>query len=206
MENLPPPPGDPGDLPEPHLHLQSEPLFRIHFQAGDHPTRWNELRTWGPAETCRFDPHPPPQGVHLGEGVSYAATDLPTALAEVFQGTWVIDRRRDLPQLAVWQPVRQLTLLDLTGEWPLLARATALINAGARETCRAWARTIRQAWPDLDGLRHRSTLTGRPTCVTLWSPAANSFPEMPVIDESLDHPDLRSLLHPAADAIGYLMI
>lgn len=203
MEGLPPPPDETTELPDPVLVDIAEPLLRIYFRGGAHPAAWDAMRSWGPVSTCRFDPHPPPPGDHPSERVAYAARDLPTALAEVFQGTWVIDRRRDLPHLAGWTPTRPLRVLDLSGDWALRARATGQINAGARETCRSWARAIRARWPDLDGLRHRSTLTQDATCVTLWAPAQDAFPAAPTLDRALDDPAVLPWLLGAVDRIGY---
>ena len=63
-------------------------LWRIHRTVGEHVLGWNRLRTHGPLVTMRWEPHPEPRGEH-GEGVLYAATDLGTAAAEVFQAsTW----------------------------------------------------------------------------------------------------------------------
>ena len=35
-----------------------EPLWRVHRVAGRHPMPWNGLRTFGPAQAMRWDPHP----------------------------------------------------------------------------------------------------------------------------------------------------
>lgn len=70
-------------------------LWRVHDTVGAHILPWNELRRFGPTSS-RFDPQDPPP--HLqSRGVTYLAADLSTALAERFQDTRVINRRRGAP-------------------------------------------------------------------------------------------------------------
>ena len=162
MVKLPLPPS-PDELQFPTEHLREVAtdvvLWRVHRTSGDHVVPWNQLRYWGPAATMRFDPHEPPPHVQ-GRGVSYTALSVPTALAEVFQRTRVINTRRGTPYLTAWSPARPLTLLDSTSAWPIQAGASHAINSGRRDHCRAWARAIHTARPDLDGLWHHSSMTG----------------------------------------------
>ncbi|WP_300681587.1 RES family NAD+ phosphorylase [Nocardioides sp.] len=160
-------------------------LWRVHPTVGQHVLGWSTLRQWGPAVSARFDPHPMPTGQHPGLGVTYAATDLATSVAEVFQYDRVIDTVTGRPKATSWQPIRPLRLLDLTGEWALRNGASHSFASGPRATCRAWARAIAATWPDLDGVSSLSTLTGRPV-VALWAPAADSFPASPDFSEHLD--------------------
>lgn len=130
MVKLPlPPPAD-------RLHHQSEQLrsldtdtvvWRVHRTSGEHVVPWDQLRYWGPAATMRFDPHEPPPHSQ-DRGVSYAALTVPTALAEVFQQRRVINTERLTPYLTGWSPARSLTLLDLTGTWPIQSGASHVIN------------------------------------------------------------------------------
>jgi len=83
--------------------------------------------------------------------------------------------------------------------------ASHVINTGRRDVCRAWARALRAAWPDADGLRHTSSMTGHPG-VTLWTPAANSFPARPDFSELLAHPGLATWLAAACRTVGYRML
>jgi hypothetical protein len=152
----------------------------------------------------RFDPHEPPAHVQ-DRGVSYAAFDVPTALAEVFQQTRVINTRRGAPYLTAWTMARPLTMLDLTGIWPIQAGASHAINTGRRDHSRAWARAIHTARPDLDGLWHRSSMTGN-AIVTLFTHAADSFPDRPLMSVPLDHPGLRRHLLTAANHINYRLV
>jgi hypothetical protein len=179
-------------------------LWRVHRTSGDHVIGWNRLRYWGPAPTMRFDPHEPPPH-EQSCGVSYAAVSVPTALAEVFQGTRVINTRRGAPYLTAWSPARPLTLLDLTGTWPIHAGASHAINTGRRDHCRAWACAIHSARPQVDGLWHHSSMTGG-AAVTLFTHSADSFPDRPVLSLPLDHPGLRGHLLAASNQIGYRVI
>lgn len=202
---LPPPPET---LRFPRAHLRSTSaelvLWRVHRTSGGHVVPWDQLRYWGPAARTRFDPHEPPP--HVQErGVSYAALDVPTALAEVFQLTRVINMGRDAPYLTAWTPVRRLTLLDLTGTWPIQAGASHAINTGRRDHCRAWARAIHTARPDLDGLRHQSSMTGG-DAITLFTHAADGFPDHPLLSLPLDHPGLRRHMLAAAAQINYRVV
>lgn len=142
------------------------------------------MRRWGPAANCRWEPHPEPTAHHIGDGVMYTAADLATAVVETFQNDRMIDPNTGRPRATSWSPNRPLRLLDLTDDWCLRNGASASLAFAPQATCRSWARSIRQAWPDLDGLWTPSTLTGRPN-ITLWAPAADAFPIVPAFSEYL---------------------
>jgi hypothetical protein len=190
----------PGDL---HRVPRSVALWRIHGTAGPHVTPWNRLRYYGPT-TSRFDPQPSPPG-WSERGVTYAATDVATCLAEVFAAARVVDVERRVPYLTGWPPTRVLTLLDLTGTWPIRNGASHLLTTGSKATCRSWARAIDTEWPDLDGLWSVSTMTGRPT-VTLFTAAADAFPARPSFSRPLSSPALRRALETAAAEVGYRLV
>jgi hypothetical protein len=202
---LPPPAEQLSYQPE-HLHQLNTHvvLWRIHRTSGDHVVPWNQLRYWGPSATMRFDPHEPLPHAQ-DRGVSYTALTVPTALAEVFQQRRVINTRRGTPYLTGWSPARALTLLDLTGMWPIYAGASHVINSGRRDYCRAWARAIHSARPELDGLWHHSSMTGG-DAVTLFTHAADSFPARPMLSLPLDHPGLRAHILDAATQINYRVV
>jgi hypothetical protein len=179
-------------------------LWRVHATVGDHVLAWNELRYWGPATTMRFDPHLPPPRLQ-DRGVLYAGSAIPDVLAEVYQQTRVVDRGAEGGYLAAWCPTRQLRLLDLTGSWPVRAGASYTINTGRKDHCRLWAQAIHTERPDLDGLWHHSSMTGG-TLITLFTHAADSFPERPGFDMPLAHPGLRLPLLDACRSIGYRLV
>jgi hypothetical protein len=198
----------------PPEHLIREPhdiadytgtLWRVHRTEGEHVLPWNTLRTYGPLPSMRWDPHPSPQPISAAEGVLYAAADIATSLAEVYQTTRVIDTRAGAPTLTAWQPQRRLHLLDLSGTWLIRNTASAALLAAPRSTCRRWARAIYTTWPELDGLYVPSTMTGRPNIV-LWKAAADSIPTMPSFSRPLTHPLVWSIAQAAADEIGYRIL
>ena len=101
-------------------------LHRIYSRGGDHPTRWSAFRSFGPLRS-RFDHHlvDPDGSPHArGRSILYAALDLPSAFAEVFQAERRIDRRRRAPWLASFDVGVPLRLLDLCGGFPLRAGAS----------------------------------------------------------------------------------
>lgn len=173
-------------------------LWRIHRTVGEHVLPWSTLRHWGPANAMRFDPHEPPPREQPGVGVTYTAIDVETAVAETFQERRVIDTSGGRPKATSWRPTRPLRLLNLTDDWALRNGASHALVSGPRATCRAWARAIAAAWPDLDGLWTQSTLTGRPN-VTLWTPAADTFPTSPEFSEYLDAAPMWAVLQEVAE-------
>jgi RES domain len=185
-------------------------LARVYRSGGRHPATWDEFRTVGPAAAARFDTHPPTPDGSLaeapGHGVLYAGLTLRTCVAEAFQLARVIDRHTDRPWLVVWRPARALRLLDLAGTWPTRAGTSQAISSGRRDRSRAWAREIRAAYPDLDGLWYRSSMdAGRPA-VCLWAPARDAMPARPWAHLPLDAPALALPLARAARDVGYRLL
>jgi hypothetical protein len=108
------------DPPWVRLRAGEDKLARIYHASGPHPVAWNQFRTWGPARNARFDHHQPDASDHpraQSRGILYCATQGMTCLAEVFQGTRVVNRTDDDPYLCVFACTRNLKLLDLTGEF-----------------------------------------------------------------------------------------
>lgn len=190
---------EPGDI------LTVRPLlWRIHRTQGSHVLAWNQLRTFGPIPTMRYDPQPEPAGTSM-EGVLYTATSLATALAETFQVARVVDSRSFGPQVSAWAPTRNLRLLDLTGGWALRNGAAFALATAPKSTCRGWARQIRATWPDLDGLWTPSTMTGD-TNVVLWNPARTSLPAAPEFSRPLAEPTLHAIANQITRGeLGYRM-
>jgi hypothetical protein len=180
-------------------------LWRVHRTAGEHVLAWNQLRTYGPLPSMRWDPHPGTEPSTRTEGVLYAASDIATSLAEVYQTTRVIDTVAGAATLTAWQPQRRLQLLDLSGTWLLRNNASAALLAAPRSVCRRWAGAIYTTWPGLDGLYVPSTMTGRPNIV-LWNSAADSIPPLPSFSRPLTHPLVWSIAHAAATEIGYRIL
>ncbi len=179
-------------------------LWRVHRTSGEHPTGWNELRCYGPVAAARFDPHPEPPA-RYDEGALYLARDIPTAIAETFQSHRVIDRHTGGPYLTGLRLNRAVRLLDLSGTWPTRAGASQAINTGPRRRARGWARAIRAAFPDLEGLSYPSSMHAGTPCVVLWRPAQDCLPDEPVVSVPLDHPALAPAMAALADRLGYLL-
>lgn len=164
-----------------HIVTYVGPLWRIYFQGGAHPTRWNDMRHFGPVKGMRFDPHPTPSTFHPSIGVTYVAAGLVTAFAETFQKTGTIDRSYRKAAIASWQPTRGLQLLDLSSNWPLLNGASASIQMGPKRYTQNWARAIYNVMGGtIDGVLYLSSVTSEPA-MALFSRAktANSFPPRP---------------------------
>lgn len=161
-----------------HVRLFDGPLWRVFRTQGPHAVAWNQLRHYGPVPGMRFDPHPPPPGEHRDIGVLYAATLPATALGEVYQATRVIDRSAGGATVASWIPSRELSLLDLTSNWPVLNGAAAAMMMDDKSTTQVWARAICERHGDiLDGLYHQSSINNEPL-VTLFS-RTQSVPAFP---------------------------
>ncbi len=117
-------------------------VWRVYFRGGQHPTTWSSFRYVGPTQG-RFDHHLPGQGGQLIEqehGVLYAALEIDTCLAEVFQKTRRIDRARGEPWLVAFDLDAPVVLLDLTGSFVTRAGASMGLMTGPRSVGRNWAR------------------------------------------------------------------
>jgi len=174
-------------------------LWRLHDALSDHPVAWNALRRRGPLPTARFDPWEPPEA-DRPDGVAYLGLDWPTCLAEVFQVTRVVEVRPGRRLLITgFRPTRELSLLDLRGEYPIRAGASHLLNSGPRPRCRAWAAALRRAHPESDGLLYTG-MAGR-ACVALY--VDDAFGAAPDFCRQLDDPAIAADVADAVDRIGY---
>ncbi len=177
-------------------------LWRVHRTQGQYVIGWNAFRRYGPVTSGRYDPHPEPADVHPGSGVRYAATDLKTSVAEMFQTRRRVDTVAGAPYATAWVPVRPLQLLDLSQDWALFNGSAAALTAAGRPTCRAWSRAIHDTWSDLDGLWAPSTMTGAPM-VVLYGSAASAMPASPEFSEPLAAGVIWSAVAAIAAEIGY---
>jgi hypothetical protein len=179
--------------------------------AGRHPQQWQAFRRTGPLPHARFDAHPPgPRGRPTDapdHGVLYFGLSVRTAVAEVFQDTSIVDRLTRKPFLVVARPTRTLRLLDLIGLWPTRAGASQEISSGPRERTQEWARAIRHAYPDLDGLWYRSSMDSGNPAVCLWDPpAGTALPVTPDALVPLDHPGLDVPLARICQDLNYTLL
>ena len=198
-----PPPVDvlaavPGDL---RPVLEGARLWRIYFRGGTHPVQWNAFRYYGPTNS-RFDHHLPPRSVQ-DRGILYAAINGETTFAEVFQEDRVIDRRRNGPWLVGFDLLAPLSLLDLGGDWPTRAGASAAISSGPRPRARRWSQRIYDAYPPIDGLWYPSSIGGGRPVIALYERAIHAMPARPVFHRALADPALTSIILRAANRFGY---
>jgi RES domain len=209
MDNFPPP-SEPADLaartpPEAVAVTRVTTLWRIYGTTGGHGGSWARFRHFGPVSTARFDHHLPPPS-EQARAVLYAALAIQTCIAEVFQDTRVIDCRRRGVWLAGFRLAREVSLLDLSGTWPTRAGASQAISSGPRDTARAWARSIYQAYPSLDGLWYRSSMdAGRPA-IALNQRAETALRQQPDVHLPLTHAGLEVPLARMGRTLGYLLV
>ena len=133
----------------------------------------------------------------------YVARDATAAIAEAFQDTRTIDRRRQEPWLAAFELVIDLAALDLTRLWPTRAGASQAIATGRRVTAQAWSRAIYRSYPDVAALAYRSSMAGSSINLALYERAAAAIANSPVIHLPLTHPGLALPLARAASKLGY---
>ena len=174
---------------------------RIYPRGGPHPTTWPQFRFDGPLPSARFDHHVAGQR----RGVLYAARDLVTSVAEVFQGSRLVDRVAADRCLAGFRLTRSVRLLDLTGDWHNRSGASQALSSGPRPRAQAWARTIYEAYPKIEGIWYPSSMHGGNPALVLFERAETSLPSIPDLDVPLSHPGLLPDLVRAAGSLGYLI-
>lgn len=198
----PPTPADLRLVPAEHHTLRTGTLVvRIYPRGGRYPSPWSAFRFEGPLPSARFDHHV------SGErrGVLYGARDLMTCVAEVFQGSRVVDRFSDDRCLTAFGLTRPVRLLDLTGDWPTRAAASQAIASGPRSRAQAWARAIYDAYPKVEGLWYSSSMHGGHPAVVLFERAETALPSHPDVDVPLSHTGLLPDITRAAGSLGYLV-
>ena len=182
-------------------------LWRIYPRAGEHPGQWNAFRKWGPLESARFDHHLEPPSLQ-DRSILYAAIDHPhCAVAEVFQGTKVINPwHADQPHLAHFWTGAELTLLDLTSNWIHEADGDwSDLLSKDRSLSRAWSRAIYDAYPDVQGLYFLSKLRGTWRNVALYDRAVTAIPGQAASDVALASPGLLPMLEYTASLLKWLV-
>lgn len=190
--------------PEWHDMAGGDLLFRVYSRADHYPTTWNQFRTYGPMQ-ARFNHHLSPPHTQT-RAILYAATQMHTALAEIFQNGRTINTIVSEPWLAGFRLTRAIRLLDLTGSWPTRAGASVALSSGARPRARRWSQAIYDAYPGAEGLWYPSSMYGNRPCVALYERAQPAMPLFPVIDRALADPALLQELDRAATTIGYALV
>jgi hypothetical protein len=209
MDTLPPPPEASelaGRAPAEAVAVtRVTTLWRVYGTAGSHGGPWSGFRHFGPVSTARFDHHLPPPA-EQPRAVAYAALAIQTCVAEVFQDTRVIDRRRHAAWLVGFRLAREVRLLDLSGTWPTRAGASQAISSGRRAIAQAWARAIYQAYTDLDGLWYRSAMDGGRPALALNERAEDALRRQPDVHLPLTHAGLEPPLARMGRTLGYLLV
>lgn len=183
-------------------------LFRLYKRGGSHPTHWNSFRKFGPLNG-RFDPHlPGPEGraQEQDRSVLYCASNGVTCIAEFFQDTRLIDRKRDDPWLVAFPTARRIQLLNLRGAWPTRVGASMKISSGPRPRARRWAREIYAAYPKIDGLLYSSSMYKNHPAWALWDRARSALPPEPLFHRALRDHRLTDRLKNVAREIGYGLV
>jgi hypothetical protein len=179
-------------------------IWRIYFRGGRHPTRWAEFRAFGPTGS-RFDHHDPPPAL---QSRLYGGLDphgIRTCVAEVFekQGR-TVDRKRNEPWLVGFVTTRDVELLDLTGLWPTRAGASQAISSGPHRRAREWSRRIYEAYPTIEGLLYKSSMSSD-DAVALFERTASLVPSAPQFHRALIDPVLTAPLLQVCGEIGYVI-
>lgn len=205
MAKFPDPPGQTrlADLgPSDRILPAGTELWRIYFRGGAHPGTWGSFRFFGPVD-ARFDHHVPPPHVQA-RGVIYAATEIKSCVAEVFQATRLLDRQRNDPWLVGFQLSRDVFLHDLTGNWPTAAGASMAINTGPRVRARKWSRAIYDAFVRVEGLWYCSSMNANQPAILLYERAEDALATVvPFFHRALVDPVLFTPLRNAAADLGY---
>lgn len=182
-------------------------IWRLYFQAGNHPTTWDQFRAWGPT-AARFDHQLPPPSLQARQ-ILYGAVGAKagvTTIAEVFQATRVVERFRRAPAWVAFDVTRELRLLDLTGTWPTRAGASMVIASGLRARARRWSQAIYDAFPDIDGLVYSASMYANKPCVALYERALTAMPARPVFHRQLSDPVVLTLLKNTCAEVGYALV
>jgi hypothetical protein len=162
---------------------------------------WHTFRDIGPTKS-RFDHHLPPPRAQ-DRAILYASAHGETSFAEVFQDDRVIDRHRNRPWLAAFDLTSEIVLLDLSGDWPTRAGASAAIASGPRPRARRWSQAIHAAYPTIAGLWYPSSMGGNEPAAALYERTAFAMPDRPVFNRPLSDPSLTAIVARAARRFGY---
>lgn len=193
---------------EPHIRVieAGTKWHRIYRNGGPHPTRWHELRYYGPTN-ARFDHHQfnDKGRSHIQDrGITYLAADATTAIAEVFQITRRLERAHGSPWLVQFTLDASLYVLDLTDTFLVQAGGSIKLVSGTRTDAQRWSQGFYQTYEDIDGLYYASSMTNRPIMALYErSLSKKAFPDSPEFHRALADPLIADPLHEACVDIGY---
>ena len=186
-----------------------QPLQRIYQRGGAYPTLWNSFRHYGPLS--RFDHHLlDKHGAPFQQdrGILYAATDVPTAIAEFFQRNQRrVNRTRHQPWLVSFKLANEICLLDLTDTFPIRVGGSMKLMSGPFAHAQAWSRGFYKAYPEIAGLYYLSSLTNRPA-IALYERANTPalFPKNTDFHRALVDPLMHRALNVIVEEIGYGLV
>ncbi|MFY9826300.1 MAG: RES family NAD+ phosphorylase [Thermoanaerobaculia bacterium] len=210
MSKLPNPPRDLARISPELLRLPAgTELWRLYKRGGRHPVSWNTFRTFGPLKTSRFDHHLPDKGGGprlQDRGIYYAAAEIDTCLAELFQDTRTIDRESEEVTLVGFELRQAVELLDLTGTWPTQAGASMVLSSGPRSRSRLWSCAIYEAYPDIQGLYYPSSMMANRPVIALYERAMSALAPVPLVHRPLSDPALLPDLDRSAQRLGYRLV
>lgn len=196
---------------EPEIYTigSNEDWCRIYFRGGEFRTEWNELRFFGPTAS-RYDHHKADDNGNpevQNRGIIYCATDISTCVAEVFQDARSVDPRNNSPSLAVFEFRKDLKLLDLTGTFSLKPGASGKLVTGPRPHSRNWSQSFYDAYPTIDGLYYRSSMTNG-IAIALYERAFqnSTFDAELLVHGTLNDYHQLDALERVCDEIGYSLL
>ena len=181
-------------------------LHRVYRRGGEHPMVWNAFRHFGPT-AARFDHHVRDDEArpHLQDrGIFYAARDIITAIAEVFQEKRAVNRTANESWLVSYALATDLQLLDLSDTFLVKAGGSMKLVSGASLYAQNWSRGFYDCYPEIHGIYYPSSLTNRPV-VAVYERAASlkPFPLTPLFHRALMDALLIEPIRNACKDIGY---
>jgi len=210
LAKLPNPPADLARIPPDLIRLPAgTELWRLYKRGGRHPVMWNTFRTFGPLQTARFDHHLPDEhgAPRLQDrGIFYAAVEIATCLAEVFQDTRTIDRESEAATLVGFELRLAVDLLNLMGTWPTRAGASMVLSSGPRSRSRLWSQAIYEAYPGVQGLYYPSSMHANRPAIAFYERAAPALAPVPVVHRPLSDPAFLADLDRSARHLGYRLV
>ncbi len=182
------------------------PVYRIYRRGGELPALWNTFRYFGPTG-ARFDHQERDvkgRAFEQDRGILYLASDIPTALAEVYQEKRTVNRRDNHPWLVSIRLACELTLLNLTDTFCVQAGGSMKLVSGPTVYAQNWSRAFYECYEEIHGLYYPSSLTNRPVLALYERALAlEPFPPAPRFHRELSDALLIEPLRNACKEIGY---
>ena len=169
---------------------------------------WNSFRCYGPL--FRFDHHLVDDygDPCLQErGIFYAATDVPTTVAEFFHhNRRRVNCTRNQPWLVSFTLAAEVRLLNLTNMFCLRVGASRKLVSGPWLHAQNWSRGFYEAYPEIHGLYYLSSLTNQPTIALCERANTSMFAGNTRLHRTLADPLMHKALTVIVDEIGYGLV